>query len=118
MMTVTVTVDARAEQRDRARHKANAVRTAKAGLKREIKSGQRDVRDVLWDPPACCLKMTIVELLTAMPRVGDVLAHKIAFGICRPDLRLSQMSDTTRGRLAGEIEARAWWALPRESRAA
>ena len=111
-MMLTTATDTRAIQRDEARQKANEIRIAKAAIKRELKARRRDVRDVVADPPHCCQKMTITELLCALPRVGVPTAERICRGICRPNLQLQHMGDVTRGRLIAQIGQSAWWALP------
>jgi hypothetical protein len=56
--------------------KANAVRRARAELKRQIARRQRDVADILRDPPTEAQTMTVAELLGAQPRWGKVRTLK------------------------------------------
>lgn len=114
---MVVLSDEHMAQREFARQKANEVRLAKAKVKRQIRARERDVRQVVLTPPAHCQRMTISELLDALPRVGRQRAEGICRGICRPNLQLQHMGDTTRGRLVVAIEQRAWWALPPEQAA-
>lgn len=65
------------EQRHEALVRANGVRSARATLKLELKSGEKYVGDVLDDPPGYVLKMKVYDLLLALPRVGTVKANKV-----------------------------------------
>lgn len=49
---------------------ANDVRTRRAELKRQIAVGDKDVRELLADPPQFALKMPINQLLQAQHRYG------------------------------------------------
>jgi hypothetical protein len=55
-----------------AMEKADAVRIARAALKRSIKSGEIDVHDFLEEEiPEEMKKMLVYDLLKAIPRMGD-----------------------------------------------
>jgi hypothetical protein len=57
--------------------KANYVRTGRAEIKRAIHGGDRDVRELLTDPPEVCLRMAVGELLLALPRYGNERVRKL-----------------------------------------
>jgi hypothetical protein len=56
--------------------KANRVRHARAELKRQIACGERDVADVLLDPPTEVQTMTVAELLRCQRSWGKVRTLK------------------------------------------
>lgn len=57
-------------QRMDALARANAVRTERARVKRAIAVGERDITELLADPPEACLGMAIGELLRARRGLG------------------------------------------------
>ncbi|MFM7718584.1 MAG: integration host factor, actinobacterial type [Actinomycetota bacterium] len=66
------------EQRRAALEKAAAARRKRAGLKAELKSGRRSLRDVLArDDDETVAKMKVSAVLEALPGVGKVRARKI-----------------------------------------
>jgi hypothetical protein len=65
------------EQRLRALGQANAVRTARAELKKELASGKIELVPILADPPACVRTARVRDLLLAMPMIGSVRAARI-----------------------------------------
>lgn len=69
------------DQRREALVKANCTRTARAGLKEELKLGSKRGADVIEHPPAFILKMKVYDLLLAIPQVGKVKANK-TLGAC------------------------------------
>jgi hypothetical protein len=50
---------------------ANATRTARAAVKRDVRAGVADVAEILADPPACTLSMPLHELLICQYRWGN-----------------------------------------------
>jgi hypothetical protein len=84
--------------------RANAVRTGRARLRREVATGRRAIADVISDPPA--------EARTA--RVGDVLGWQHRWGRARVTRFLSELRAR---RVAFVAETRPLKALtPRERR--
>ena len=63
-------------RRSIALEKANRVRHARAELKRQIACGERDVADVLLDPPTEVQTMTVAELLGCQRSWGTVRTLK------------------------------------------
>lgn len=114
MMTAT-TIEERASQREHARQLANHVRLSRADLKRKVRAGTVDVREVILAPPDFAGRMDVDELLCALPRVGHTTVDRITRGICRSNLQLQHMGDYTRGRLVASVAERVWWAMPHDA---
>lgn len=57
--------------------RANQIRLARADLKRDVRSGDVDVADVILDPPECAETMRVHELLRARHRVGTLKASTL-----------------------------------------
>lgn len=55
---------------------ANEIRLARAQVKRDIKSGDMKVREVLLETPACCLSMSIGALLMSQNRWGKLRTRR------------------------------------------
>lgn len=62
------------EQRASALAHANAIRSARAQWKRDVRTRQADPVAVVLDPPAEFESMRVLEVLLAMPKVGRVKA--------------------------------------------
>jgi hypothetical protein len=62
------------EQRREALANANATRSRRAVLKRDMKAGRVSVLDLIEDPPDYILTMKLLDLLLAAPTVGRVKA--------------------------------------------
>lgn len=56
---------------------ANAVRTAKAVIREEVRTGERSLFDLIIDPPDAMVSTTIVKLLAWQPRVGPIKARAL-----------------------------------------
>ena len=78
MSTATVpssgTFERSMAQRLEALAHANEVRSARAGLKRDLKAGRTHAVNVLADPPEYVETMKILDLLLAAPKWGQVKA--------------------------------------------
>lgn len=60
--------------------RANAIRCERADLKRDVRMGVVDVRDLLREPPAVLAAgqgVTVTELLTWQPRWGIARSRKL-----------------------------------------
>jgi hypothetical protein len=57
-------------QRAQALIRANAVRSFRKQLKRELKAGQRDYATLLLDPPDFAEAMRIYDVLRSLPHIG------------------------------------------------
>ncbi len=73
-------------QRNAALARANAIRTARAALKREIAAGRRPVADVVAACPAEAHSMPVAELIGAQHRWGEARTLRL--------LRRVELSET------------------------
>ena len=64
-------------QRMDALQRANDIRTRRAQLKRDLKSGRRSIHDLLLDPPDYVETAKVFDMLLAVPKYGRVKANKI-----------------------------------------
>jgi hypothetical protein len=88
------------EQRLRALEQANAVRTARAKLKRQLASGEIGLMQILADPPACVRTARLREVLLAVPKIGSVRAGRILAHCRIADAKtLAGLTDRQRGEL-------------------
>lgn len=64
-------------QRMDALKRANKVRSERAQLKRELKEGKLDIKDVLENPPEFLKTAKVIDILLGVPKLGRVKAEKI-----------------------------------------
>ena len=64
-------------QRLDALDRANAVRTERAKLKRELKAGRATIDRLLTDPPPFVETAKVFDMLLAVPKYGRVKVNKI-----------------------------------------
>ncbi len=64
-------------QRMEALQRANAIRTRRAQLKRDLKSGRASIHQLLLDPPEWVETAKVFDMLLAVPKYGRVKANKI-----------------------------------------
>ena len=57
--------------------RANEIRTSRAQLKRDLKSGRASIHRLLLDPPAWVETAKVFDMLLAVPKYGRVKANKI-----------------------------------------
>lgn len=57
-------------------HRANQIRSSRAQLKRDLKSGQVNIRDIIADPPEYVLTAKVYDMLLAVPKYGKVKATR------------------------------------------
>lgn len=94
-------------QRMEALHKANDIRSRRAQLKKELKSGDADIIEVLKNPPEYLLTAKIIDLLLVVPKFGRVKATRVL-----TRCRISQaktvggLSDRQRAELIDLLNAR------------
>lgn len=94
-------------QRMDALHVANEVRSLRANLKRDIKSGRENIVEVLISPPEWTENMKIFDLLMSVPKIGRVKIdrllrqHKIS-----PSKTIGGMSDRQRNDLVYSLRRR------------
>lgn len=103
----------------RALQRANAVRLARADLKRRVAEGDVSVADVILSSPWEAESMTVFDLLTSQKRWGGTRCRKLLQCVLIPENKtIGSMTDRQRRALAellsdgdgacrGEIEARA-----------
>ena len=56
---------------------ANAVRSQRAVLKRDLKAGRVRIDQLLEDPPECVQSAKVVDIMLAVPRFGRVKVSKV-----------------------------------------
>jgi len=56
---------------------ANEVRTERAVLKRDLKAGRKQARDLILEPPEWIETMKVFDLILACPKYGRVKVNKI-----------------------------------------
>lgn len=66
-----------ASQRQSALERANEIRVKRAALKRDLKSGERMLADVLARPSEWVLTAKVHDLLVCVPGIGAVKAAKM-----------------------------------------
>ena len=102
METATMTP---APQRLRALERANAVRLARAELKRRIAEGEASAADVIMDPPAEADSWAIGELLMSQRRWGTTRCRKFLSRYHLTETKtLGALTDRQRRVLADELE--------------
>ena len=65
------------QQRMSALELANEIRVARANLKKELRSGQTSILDILESPPEYILNAKLFDLLLAVRKYGQVKAYRI-----------------------------------------
>ena len=99
--TASAAVPARThEQRMRALHRANEIRSARAKLKRDLKAGKAQIERLLLDPPDYVLSAKAFDMILAVPKYGRVKANKILTQ-CRisPSKTIGGLSERQRAEL-------------------
>lgn len=87
--------------------KANDIRTRRAQLKKELKSGDKDIIEVLMSPPDYLVTAKVIDLLLVVPKFGRVKATRVL-----TRCRISQaktvggLSDRQRAELVETLEKR------------
>jgi len=101
--TATITP---APQRMRALERANAVRLARAELKRRIAEGEASAADVLLNPPTEALSWAIGELLMSQRRWGSTKCRKFLSRYHISETKaLGGLTERQRRLLADQLEA-------------
>src|SRR5262249_3498399 len=96
-------------QRMEALQRANDIRSRRAQLKRDLKSGRQPIGELLLHPPDYVLTAKVFDLLLAVPKYGRVKVNKI-LSQCRisPSKTLGGLSERQRGELVALMRRR--WA--------
>jgi hypothetical protein len=93
-------------QRLRALERANAVRLARAELKRRIAEGEASAADVILKPPAEALSWAIGEVLMSQRRWGSTRCRKFLGRYHLTETKtLGALTERQRRLLAAELEA-------------
>ncbi|MHB1950216.1 MAG: integration host factor, actinobacterial type [Acidiferrobacteraceae bacterium] len=108
MATMTVQApDRSVEQRMAALRRANAVRSARKGMKADLKSGRLAVALLTGMPPSYVLSMKVWDLLTAAPNIGPVKARTLLRRAeIAPSKTVGGLSRRQRDELVGLLVAR------------
>ncbi len=77
VVDTTVTPDRSPSQRMDALRLANAIRTERATLKRDLKAGRIRIDQVLSDPPEFLHTAKVSDIMLAVPRYGRVKVAKV-----------------------------------------
>ncbi|MEA2252771.1 MAG: hypothetical protein QOG70_3013 [Solirubrobacteraceae bacterium] len=87
-------------QRLDALERANVVRTRRAQLKRDLKSGRASIHTLLLEPPEYIETAKVFDMLLAVPKYGRVKANKV-LQQCRisPSKTIGGMSERQRTEL-------------------
>jgi S13-like protein len=88
------------DQRMDALGKANAIRTRRAQLKRDLKSGRSSIHGLLLEPPEWVETAKVFDMLLAVPKYGRVKANKV-LNQCRisPSKTIGGLSERQRTEL-------------------
>lgn len=95
------------EQRMDALKRANDIRSKRAQLKKELKSGDKDILDVLSSPPEYLKTAKVIDLVLVVPKFGRVKATRILTR-CRvsQSKTVGGLSDRQRAELIEALENR------------
>jgi S13-like H2TH domain len=87
-------------QRMDALARANEIRTKRAQLKRDLKSGRRSIHSLLLSPPEYVETAKVFDMLLAVPKYGRVKVNKI-LAHCRisPSKTIGGLSERQRSEL-------------------
>ena len=97
-----------APQRMRALERANAVRLARAELKREIARGRRSAADVILELPSEAESWSVGELVKSQRRWGSNRTRKLLSGLQISENRhLGMLTERQRRVLAAELGPQA-----------
>ncbi len=91
-------------QRMDALARANQIRTKRAQLKRDLKSGRLSIHSLLLDPPEYVETAKVFDLLLAVPKYGRVKVNKILVS-CRisPSKTIGGLSERQRSELVSML---------------
>jgi hypothetical protein len=93
-------------QRLRALERANAVRLARAELKRRIAEGEASAAEVILDPPDEAVSWAVGELLMSQRRWGATKCRKFLAAYHISETKpLGALTERQRRLIAGELES-------------
>ena len=98
--TATAVPERTNAQRMRALQRANAIRSSRAQLKRDLKAGKVKIEKLLLDPPDYVQSAKAFDMILAVPKYGRVKANKI-LNVCRisPSKTIGGLSERQRAEL-------------------
>jgi hypothetical protein len=87
-------------QRMEALQRANEIRTKRAALKRDLKSGRASIHLLLMEPPDFIETAKVFDMLLAVPKYGRVKVNKV-LQVCRisPSKTIGGLSERQRAEL-------------------
>ena len=90
------------DQRMEALKRANDIRVKRAQLKKDLKSGDISIDDILRDPPEYVATAKVFDMLMAVPKFGHVKAARL-LNQCRisQSKTVGGLSDRQRSELIG-----------------
>jgi hypothetical protein len=100
--------DPQIAQREAALAKGNRIRTARKQIKEELAAGERELAELILDPPDAILTAKVGDVLEWMPGIGYWRAGKIlgpgseSPGVGRA-VRVGHLSERTRDRIAARL---------------
>lgn len=91
-------------QRMEALRRANDIRTRRAELKRDLKSGKKAIEILLTSPPEYLKTAKVSDVLLAVPKFGRVKTNRI-LNQCRisPSKTIGGLSERQRAELVGYL---------------
>src|SRR4051795_9470135 len=94
-------------QRMDALQRANKIRTSRAQLKRDLKSGRVSINDVLLSPPDWVETAKVFDMMLAVPKYGRVKVNKVLQS-CRisPSKTIGGLSERQRSELITLLRTR------------
>jgi hypothetical protein len=94
-------------QRMDALERANAVRTKRARVKRDLKAGRVSVSPLLLDPPDWLETAKVADMLLSLPKYGRVKVHDL-LNKCRvsPSKTIGGLSERQRTELVSRLQRR------------
>ena len=80
--------------------RANEIRTKRAALKRDLKSGRASIHLLLMEPPDFIETAKVFDMLLAVPKYGRVKVNKV-LQVCRisPSKTIGGLSERQRAEL-------------------
>jgi len=99
-LTPTAAPERSLNQRMDALARANQIRTRRAQLKRDLKSGRLSIQTLLQNPPEYVETAKVFDMLLAVPKYGRVKVNKILV-LCRisPSKTIGGLSERQRSEL-------------------
>jgi hypothetical protein len=100
-------------QHMQALQRANAVRLARADLKRRVADGELSAADVVLDSPWEAKSMTISDLLTSQCRWGSTRCRRFLQTVPMSEQKtIGSMTDRQRDALAGQLRSQTGSGTP------